>query len=446
MKRVKFLLSALLAFAGVAAMAQSEEELAKLADPAYAKWGDTPLERYNNVNRSSFLKEALQNKNYNEAASHYLYLVEHAPTAAESIYQRGEQVYLRKWAQQKTVATQRQMFDSVLMVYDHRLQYFGTTPEAKAEILDRRARQYAKYGKRDREGLREAFRLAIAADVDAMSAELAETVALYFANLVDDYKNDEVYADEVLAEYERLSPIYETITTENEPFKESFETAFGTSGVASCDNLETMFRKKLANDPNNLDVLNQAVALMGRAKCTCDFFFEITERQYALAPSANTAIFLAQGFQERGDLDKATNYLREALKTETESESRQNLLVQLGMVELASNRVSAAMQVAKEIQEIDEDNAYAYFLRAQCYAASGCQEAYWVAFDTMKKAEELFVEENLKEQAKTLAQAYAGRWPLSNDERFFMEGIKHGDTVTVPCGVAAGLKTTARFR
>lgn len=446
MKRVKFLLSALLAFAGVTAMAQSEEELAKLADPAYAKWGDTPLERYNNVNRSSFLKEAFANKNYNEAAGHYLYLVEHAPTAAESIYQRGEQVYLKKWAQQKTVATQRQMFDSVLMVYDHRLQYFGTTPEAKADILDRRARQYAKYGKRDREGLREAFRLAIEADMDVMSGELPETAALYFANLVEDYKNDEVYADEVLAEYERLSSIFETISTENEPFKESFETAFGTSGVASCDNLETMFRKKLANDPNNLDVLNQAVALMGRAKCTCDFFFEITERQYALAPSANTAIFLAQGFQERGDLDKATNYLREALKSETESESRQNLLVQLGMVELASNRISAAMQVAKEIQEMDEDNAYAYFLRAQCYAASGCQEAYWVAYDTMKKAEELFVEDNLKEQAKTLAQAYAGRWPLSNDERFFMEGITAGTTVTVPCGVAQGLKTTARFR
>lgn len=446
MKKMKFLLGVVLAFAGMNAMAQSEEELAKLANDAYAKWGETPLERYHNVNRSSFLKEALQNKNYNEAAEHYLYLVEHAPKAAESIYQRGEQVYLRKLQQQKTVSTQRQMFDSVLMVYDQRLEHFGTTPEAKAEILDRRARQYAKYGKRDREGLREAFRLAISANVDAMSNVLPETVALYFANLVEDYKNDEVYADEVLAEYERLSPIFETISSENEPFKESFDTAFGTSGVASCDNLETMFRKKLANDPNNLDVLNQAVALMGRAKCTCDFFFEITERQYSLAPSANTAIFLAQGFQERGDLEKATNYLREALKTETDSDSRQSLLVQLGVVELASNDIKSAMQVAKEIQEMDEDNAYAYFLRAQCYAASGCQEAYWVAYDTMKKAEELFVEDNLKEQAKTLAQAYAGRWPLSNDERFFMEGITAGSTVTVPCGAAAGLKTTARFR
>lgn len=437
---MKFLLSAVLAFAGMAAVAQD------LSGEAYAKWGETVEQRRENMLRNSFLKEALANKNYDEAASHYLYLVATVPTAAESIYQRGEQVYLRKLAMQKTVATQRQMFDSVLMVYEHRLQHFGSMPEAKSEILDRRARQYAKYGKRDREGLREAFRVAIAAGIDALSPSLPETAALYFANLVEDYKNDEVYGDEVLAEYERLSPIYETISTENEQYKESFDTAFGTSGVASCENLEEMFRKKLEGDPNNIDVLNRAVAFMGRAKCTSDFFFEITERQYALAPNANTAIFLAQGFQEKGDLAKATNYLREALKVENDTEARQNLLVQLGMVELAAGNTSAAVQVSRELQDIDADNAYAYFLRAQCYAASGCVEAYWVAFDTMKKAEELFVEDDLKEKAKTLAQAYAGRWPLSNDERFFMEGITAGSSVTVPCGAAAGMKTTARFR
>ncbi len=440
MKKIKFLLSSLMAVAAMTAVAQD------LSGEAYAKWGETVEQRRENMLRNSFLKEALANKNYDEAASHYLYLVANVPTAAESIYQRGEQVYLRKLAMQKTVSTQRQMFDSVLMVYDHRLQYFGTTPEAKAEILDRRARQYAKYGKRDREGLREAFRVAIAADIEAMNPDVAETAALYFANLVDDYKNDEVYAEEVLSEYERLSPLYETLAADKEEFKNSFDTAFGTSGVASCENLEEMFRKKLEGDPNNLDVLNQAVALMGRAKCTSDFFFEVTERQYALAPSANTAIFLAQGFQEKGDLSKATNYLREALKTENDSAARQNLLAQLGMVELAAGNTSAAVQVSRELQEMDAENAYAYFLRAQCYAASGCVEAYWVAFDTMKKAEELFVEDDLKEKAKTLAQAYAGRWPLSNDERFFMEGITAGSTVTVPCGAAAGLKTTARFR
>ncbi len=443
MKTCKFLLSAVLAMVGYVAMAQ---ELAVFEDPRYAKWGETAEERRDNMMRSTFLKEAIQNKRYDEAAGHFLYLAEHAPTASEAIYQRGEQLYVRKMALATSPAEQRQKFDSLMMVYDLRVRYFGTDPESKAEILDRRARQYALYAKRDREGLREAFKMAIEADIEGKNPTLYETVVLYFGNLVEDYKNDEVYPDEVIAEYDRLAPIFDNVPESQADFRDQFDTLFGTSGVASCENLEQLFREKLAADPNNLEILNQAVALMGRAKCSSDFFFEITERQYALAPSANTAIFLAQGFQEKGNLEKAVNYLREALKVESDVQSRENLLQQLGVVELAANHLGAAVEAAQQLREMNPNSGYSYFILAQCYAASGCVEAYWAAYDTMKKAEELFVEANLKQMATTLAAAYAARWPLANDERFFMEGIKAGDSFTITCGAASGIRTTVRFR
>jgi len=440
MKRVKFLLSALLAAVGISAYAQD------LSGEAFAKWGETVEERQENMLMNSFLKENLQNKNYDAAAGYFQQLVQRVPAAAESIYQRGEQVYINKMARAKSVAEQRMAFDSMMVVYDLRLQYFGTTPESKATILDRRARQYAKYNKRDREGMREAFKLAIAADAEGGNADLYETIVHYFNNLVEDYKNDEVYPDEVIAEYDRLAPLYEDVPADKAEYKDQFDALFGTSGVASCENLEALFRKKLADNPDDLDVLNQAVSLMSRAKCSGDFFFEVTERQYKLAPSANTAIFLAQAFQDKGDFDKATTYLREALKVETDETSRENLLVQLGMVELASNRVSAALDVARQLREINSENGYSYFILAQCYAASGCVEAFWAAYDTMKQAEERFDDPSLKEKARTLAVAYAGRWPLSNDEKFFMEGIKAGSSYTITCGAASGVRTTVRFR
>ena len=440
MKRVKFLLSALLAAVGVSAYAQD------LSGEAFAKWGETVEERQENMLMNSFLKENLQNKNYDAAAGYFQQLVKRVPAAAESIYQRGELVYINKMARATSLAEQRVAFDSIMVVYDLRLQYFGTTPESKATILDRRARQYAKYNKRDREGMREAFKLAIAADVEGRNPDLYETIVHYFNNLVEDYKNDEVYPDVVIAEYDRLTPLYEGVPEDKAEFKDQFDALFGTSGVASCENLEALFRKKLAENPDDLDVLNQAVSLMGRAKCSGDFFFEVTERQYKLAPSANTAIFLAQAFQDKGDFEKATTYLREALKTETDETSRENLLVQLGMVELASNHVSDALEVSRQLREINAENGYSYFILAQCYAASGCVEAFWAAYDTMKQAEDRFDDPSLKEKAHTLAVAYAGRWPLANDEKFFMEGIKAGSTYTITCGAASGVRTTVRFR
>ncbi len=440
MKKIKFLLSAALAFVAFGAMAQD------LSGEAYAKWGETVEERRDNMLRNSFLKEALNNKRYNEAAEHFNYLVENAPAAAVSIYQRGEQIYLRKMALAKSVSEQKQKFDSMMYVYDLRLKYFGTTPEARAEILDRRARQYVKYGNRDRDALREALNQAIAADVEAGSPDLYETLVIYFNEVVTDYKNDEVYPDFVLAEYGRLDPLFANVPADKINFKDQFDALFGTSGVASCENLENLFSKKLALDPNNVDVLTQAVALMARAKCSSDFFFQIAERQYELAPSVSTAVVLAQGFKEVGEFDKASNYLREVLKNETEKESRISLLQELGLVELAASKTSAAMQVARELRELDEQNAYSYFITANCYASSGCVEAFWAAYDTMKKAEELFTDEAMKANALEAARAYAARWPLSNDEKFFMEGIKAGDIYTITCGAASGVRTVVRFR
>ena len=441
MKKVKILLSAVLAMVGVSAMAQD------LSGAAFAPWGETVEERRENLLRRDFLKEALQNKRYNEAAEHFQYLVSKVPAAAESTYQRGEQLYQRKFQLATSRQEQKIAFDSMMIVYDLRLQYFGTTPEARAEILDRRARQYAVYNKRDREGLREAFKLAIEADVAGKYySKLYETIVHYFNNLVEDYKNDEVYPDVVIAEYDRLAPIFDGATADKLEYKDQFDALFGTSGVASCENLEQLFRKKLEANPNDIDVLNQAVTLMGRAKCTSDFFFEVTERQYAVAPSANTAIFLAQAFQERGEFDKATNYLREALKVETDNAAREGLLAQLGMIELAQSHISAAVEVSREIRELNPENGYAPFILAQCYAASGCIEAFWAAYDVMKDAEELFEDETLKEKARVLASAYAGRWPLSNDEKFFMEGIKAGQQFTITCGAASGVRTIVRFR
>ncbi len=442
MKKMKYLLSAALAFVAFGAFAQEPD----LSGPAYAKWGETVEERRENLLRNSFLKEAYNNKRYDEAAAHFNYLVEKAPTAALSIYQRGEQIYLRKMAMAKSVAEQKEKFDSMMYVYDMRLKYFGTDDMEIAEIQDRRARQYVKYGNRDREGLREALCTAIEADVKASHPDLYETMVIYFNEVITDYQNDEIYPDFVLAEYSRLNPLFDNVPEAKVDFKNQFDALFGTSGVASCENLEELFSKKLEADPNNVDVLTQAVSLMSRAKCSSDFFFTIAERQYSLAPSVSTAVVLAQGFKEKGEYEKASSYLREVLKTEESVEGRTSLLQELGLVELAASNTSGAMQVARELREIDDQNAYAYFITANCYAMSGCVEAFWPAYDTMKKAEELFTDENMKASAREAAQAYASRWPLSNDEKFFMEGIKAGDRFTVTCGAASGVTTIVRFR
>ena len=237
MKNVKILLSAALVFVGAPALAQD------FSAPQYEKWGDTPEQREKNILNSNFLKESCDNRDYN-AAAHYLNeLINSVPTASVSFYQRGAVIYKNKINRAKSVAEKNTYIDSLMLMYDLRAKYFGDHPkQGAAFILDQKAREFLRYKPNDRKGIREAFRAAIEAGGDNTDPE---TVVAYFSNLCDDYKNtDEVLPDEIIAEYDRLTPFFEKNPNANE-YKAQFDAAFGLSGAAISKNSSAASSKRL---------------------------------------------------------------------------------------------------------------------------------------------------------------------------------------------------------
>ena len=444
MKNVKFLLSAACAFFAYSALAQD------FSDPKYAIWGDTPEERQQNILNSNFLKESCDNKDY-DAAAHYLKeLLDKCPKASENTFVRGTTLYKNKINRAKSIAEKNVYVDSLLLLYDLRNEYFGSHPKrGTAYILDRKAREYLTYKPNDRAGIREAFREAIEAGGDNSDPE---TVVAYFTNLCDDYKNtDEVMPDEIIAEYDRLLPFFEK-NPEASEYKSQFDAAFGLSGAASCENLETLFRGKLEAAPEDEALLAQAVSMMSRAKCDGDFYFAIAEKYYQVNPSSETAMFLAQAFQNKGDYAKADTYLNEALAVEQDPAERQKLLVRIALVGLVANNINDAATAARQARDLNPEDGVPYFVLAQCYASSAAacggfagQATFWAAYDTMAKAVELLPSDSeYMEHAKTSLGAFRNRFP-SSEECFFNE-LQEGARYTVTCGTAAGVSTTVRPR
>ncbi len=310
MKKVQYLLTAAFALAGATAVAQQD-----FSGPQFARYGETVEERAANIQASNFLAEAVKNKRYDEALPHLRQLVNDRPQASVNIFKYGKLIYRNKINRSKSRDEKYAYVDSLLMMYDMQAEYFGQGGrESAADILGNKAKEVLLYRSADREGIRNAFREAIAAADGQADPEL---VVIYYKNLCDDYQNDEVTADEVIAEYERLAPLFEGNAAAAES-KQQFDAAFGLSGAASCENLERLFAAKLAAAPDDEAVLSQAVSLMSRAKCNSDFYFQVAEKYYEVKPSAETAMALAQVFQNEGDYDKAVKYLNEALAVETD--------------------------------------------------------------------------------------------------------------------------------
>ena len=447
MKAIKFLIVAAMAAVATSAAAQD------FSDPKYAKWGETPEERKDNMLSSSYLKEETANRNFNSAARYLQLLLEKCPSASETIYVNGVKLYKDKINRAETLAEKKMFVDSLLFLYDVRIENFGNHPKrGRVYLLERKAREYLTYKGDDREGVAEAFETAIAAQAQ-VGAVNPEVVAIYFKNLCDDYQNDIVDAMTIVNTYDAYAQYFDNIAPEQQEFKDQFEQCFGLSGAASCENLEAIFSKKVADNPKDAKLIEQAFKLMSRANCSSDFFFSVGEKHYANKPSSDVAMLLAQGFQNVKNFDKANQYLREALAVETVAEEREKLYVRIGILDMSMNNFATAVEAFREAQAINPENAHAPFFLAQCYVngAKGCSglqkdAIYWVAYDLVQKALPLLEVSDPErvEAAKQLAAAYRAAFPTS-EECFFNE-VADGSSFTVNCGFAQGVSTTVRSR
>ncbi len=422
------------------------------SSPQYAMWGDTPDEREKNMFLSTYMREAFNNKQYDEAIGYFQELIGKRPAASDAIYARALQIYQIKIGRAADLQEKKMMVDSLMYVHNLRLEHFHDHPQrGAAYITDARARDFYNFSKSDREGLRDVFKEAI--EMNGANIDL-ELVLLYYRNLCDDYKMDLVMADEIMAEYDRLSPLVE----QNEAMKEKLDTAFGASGVATCENLEAIFKERIAAAPDDFKMLSLAVRLMSRAGCKTPFYAEIAERQYQQRPDSRSAMVLASIFQGDGDYDKAAKYLRDALASETDMEEQEQLQTRIALVEYAASNMTAAMKAASAAMATNDgtlsDNGIAMFIIAQCYAANApsCEDelkgraGYWAAADMMRKALINFraEEATYKEHAQDMLKTYRSNFPSAED-CFFAE-IAKGSEYKIKCGLAAGTMTTVRTR
>ncbi|MBR3678170.1 MAG: enzyme of heme biosynthesis [Alistipes sp.] len=442
-----------LAFAFVASSTSAQD----FSDPQYAKWGETPEQRRENILASTFLKEELANRNYNQAAHFLQVLLKSCPAASENTYANGIKLYKQKINRARSIDEKNIYVDSLLLLYDLRLDNFGNHPKrGKAYILDRKAREHLTYRESDREGIRKDFEAAIAAQVEATGTADPELVAIYFKNICDDYANDIVDAMTVVNTYDSCSKYFASIDPSQMEFKNQFETCFGTSGAASCENLQRIFEGKINANPDDVAVIEQAFLLMSRTNCESDFFVSVGEKYYAAKPQSNIAMVLAQVFQNRKEYGKANKYLREALANEANPVERENLLTRIGILEMTSNNFAAAIEALNQSINIDaeEDDGLALYFLAQCYVAGAkdCSAGlskdaiYWVGYDLLQRAIPLLevTDANVAANAKKLAASYRSVFPTA-EECFFAE-LKEGVSYTINCGLAKGKSTTVRYR
>lgn len=443
MKKIMYK-AALLIVAAVSVSFAAQAQ-AYLQDP---KYGNTPDERKENVLRINYFNDAYKNKNYDQAVQYMKELIASAPRASQNIYINGINIFRSKVAEAKTPEARQSALDSLMMLYDLRIENFGDhATRGRTYLLGLKARDYLSLSPDKKEEVKRLFKEAMEAAGDQADPDL---INIYFNSLVEDYKNDALSTDVLLSEYDRLAKIYEGSTAEDkEDQKKIFDNLFISSGAASCENLEKVFKPTIDGTPS-LDDLKKVFRLLAGNNCVSDFQIEVSEKLYAAEPSSDVAMLLASAFENKKDFVNSRKYLNEAIATETDPSAKANLAVRIAGGELQQGNAREAADFARQAIEIDPTNGYGYMILANAYAsgANACsgfdrQTAFWLVVDTLAKAKELLA--NDAAQVASIDQqmaSYRAAFP-SNEEAFF-RGLENGQGYTVNCGWVSG-RTTVRL-
>lgn len=399
----------------------------------------------------NYYKDAYDNKNYDLATSYLPTLLDKCPKALQNIYVYGINIYKQKIARATNLTEKKSLVDSLLLLYDKRIEFFGDRKPGAERIMELKAKDYLALNPADREGMMRYFTEAINFGNNSQNIDL---INIYFNELTEDFKNEILETEAYMDEYQTLSEFVAVNTDpELEGARTTFDNLFISSGAANCENLEKLFKARLERSPEDIDAIAKAFSLLSRRECYTPFYFEVGEKYFKNQPSSGTAMLLATAYEKAGNIDKSIEFLRAAVQNETNAADKAKLCIQISGTELRAGHPRNAADFAQQAIDIDPSNGFGYMLLAHSYAAGASQCAdfdrqtvYWLAYDVLVKARRVFAEDDA--QLKIIDESmstYRANFPRQ-EECFFRGLTTEGVPYDVRCGWIVGRTSVKQGR
>ncbi|PLX08882.1 MAG: tetratricopeptide repeat protein [Marinilabiliales bacterium] len=432
-------------------------------DPSESKFGTDSAACVTNL---SLYGEFVKQKNYKDAVSGWRNAFDICPQSTRKLYSDGVKIYSYLIKNEKDEAKKEPLIDTLLMIYDRRIEYFGNNKKyPEGWILGRKGNEIYRYR---RDNVEEAYQcLSKSMEMQKEKTEAGIITPLMYMSIkmmklekhsADQVVNDYVTAmdiiegnikklneNELISEAKKAKKLDRLVKT-----KENLDNLFVASSAATCESIVPIFKPKFEANRDDIDLLKKIVRLLDKQKCEDDpLFFEASAKLNELEPSSMASYALAKMSVKNEKYSKAAEYYNKAIELEQVDSLKAQYYYELAAVtgSKLGNR-SKARTYALKAANLKPNWGMPYVLVATFYAASAssCGEdafhkkiAYWAAVDKLNYAKS--VDPSVASEANKLIGAYSGQYP--NKEDAFFYGVTEGQTVTVECWINE--KTTARF-
>lgn len=415
-------------------------------------FGADSLECIKNI---ALLQQTTKNGNWAAAYPHWNALFHYYPRASRTTYSKGTDIVEFKYNKEKDAVTKDKWIDTLMMLYDQRIKFFGDSKKyPKGYILGRKAVDLLKFRQT---AFEQAYKI-FDESVKLQGVDSEDAVLLTFMQATDGmFRADKIDAAILVDNYSRISEILDKrakLDPKNSVTKtaiDGVDAIFSNSPASTCEALVPAYQKKFDANKEDVELLKKIAGMLDRKECTdSQLFFDVAIQLDKLEPSDVSKYARAADFIKKKEYDVASEYLNEAIKLATEDTMKAKYYFKLAQVTNEMGQKSQARTLALKAATLKSNYGAPYLLIATMYASSGCSQltspegelgnvGFWVAVDKLVKARS--IDPSIAEAATALIGRYSGGFP--NAEKAFMIGVTKGKTVTVGCWINE--TTTARF-
>ena len=356
----------------------------------------------------------------------------------------------------KDEALKEKYIDTLVMVYETRIQYFPKTKagDQVGNIKGRMGLDLMGFPSRMEQAY-DALKAAI--DLDGNNANYA-FIDGYFSTTINMVKAGKLDESLIIEEYSRLMDIVDynisKYTQEgNEKQLNSYTATKGNleGGVqpyANCEDLVRIYQKKFDADPDNVELLQKIASVLASRNCDkSDLYLAVAIKLHRLNPSPESAYFIGKRYLADQEYAKATGYLLEATKMQ-DVKSAQQAYKYLAQIMWKEGKGEQGRAYARKAIELDKTDGEPYMIIGYIYAASSkecsanplqAKAVFWAAVDKFQRAKE--VDPSIASKANEMIREYSKLFPTSEDAFFY--NVFEGDTYQVECWINE--TTKARF-
>lgn len=422
-------------------------------DPKYGVDSAARMECVKNT--SVYRTEMKQSGVTPNVVKHWRKVYTSCPQSSKNVYIDGIKIVQHLVDENKAnKEVQLKYVDTLMMVYDSRIKYFGddeTLPEGRLWGL--KGLDMFKYAK-DVVKANEYFGKSI--EIQGKKTD-DFVLVFYMQTTMYKYKYKKIEMKDVVESFSKVMEIaeYNYKNASSDKMKDKWEKSmaniekFFLDCEPKCEDLIPFFKPKFEAAPDDIELLKKIITNLDKAKCVeSEFYAKVSEQLYLKEPSGESANNLGNLFYKKKEYEKATKYFNEAGEsTDLDSTERASIYYKLAVIEHTNGNKSQARTYARTASKFNPNWGKPYILIGDLYMSSSCGEnavekagVYWVAEDKYIKARS--VDEEVAEEAGQKIGSCRARYP--NKEDAFFYGHTEGKSFTVGCWINE--TTTVRLK